>query len=300
MVDHAPVLRVLDHPLPERVRRLAARPARAHDPLAPLALGEVVGGGHREDHGDLVLVGLGGHGQRDVGEGLAPDEVDLVALDVLAQLVEGHLGPALAVLDDQLQLAPAELVAVLLEVHLHPVDHVLADLGGGTRERGHEAELDGLLRPGRELSAEGEHRDAQRHCQRDLPHRSVLLATPRWPRRGLDVFNRWPRAPVPGCPEGRPRGPEHGLHVGVTGCMPGSGRRSAVPWRSGGSGRRNASIIRRHPRKSSKPRARAASAVVILAEWPKAFDALRAMSPWLIASDLMESNAPARLFAALE
>src|SRR5207248_2774521 len=52
---HPLVAEVVVDPFAERVRRLRARPARAHDPRAALALREVIGGHDRMDGRDLLL-----------------------------------------------------------------------------------------------------------------------------------------------------------------------------------------------------------------------------------------------------
>ena len=127
--------------LAEGMVGLARRPAGAHHPLGGLALGEVVGGDDGIEHRDPVLVDLRRQRVADVGEDAPASDVDLVALDQLAELGQRELGwPWVS--SRSPPPCGRHLVAVLVEPHLKPVGHVLADCGGAAGDRREEADLD--------------------------------------------------------------------------------------------------------------------------------------------------------------
>src|SRR5947207_3157715 len=158
---HPLVAEVVVDPFAERVRRLRARPARAHDPRAALALREVVGGHDRMDSRDLLLVHVGRDRVADRRAHRAEQHVDPLPLDEAPYLGEARGGLALVVLDDELHVPPRELTALLVEEELEAVDHV-PPVGGEEAGLGHhEPDLDRAFL-GRAGADDGERRRRER------------------------------------------------------------------------------------------------------------------------------------------
>ena len=161
------------------MRRLARRPPGADHPAILESLREVVGGGHGDQPRHPVLLDLGCQRVAEVAEEHAGHQVHLVVLDHLAQLAQRHVGPALAVLDDQLHLAARHRGARLVEVHGDAVDHVFSRLRRHAGEIGDEADLDrGRLGRGRPGADEERENGESEHDDPDPEHRRSSRSNP--------------------------------------------------------------------------------------------------------------------------
>ena len=135
-------------PFPERLRRLAGGGARADDRRHPLPLGDLVGAGDGHEHGHAGLAAHLGDGRPLVAAQRADEEVHLLGVHQTPRVVQGIVGVAGGVRDDDAHRPPRHLVALLLPEQLVPAHGVLARLGERPGEGRQEADADLLLRAG--------------------------------------------------------------------------------------------------------------------------------------------------------
>ena len=135
---------VLARPFAERVVRLRARPAGAHDVrvLFEVALREVVGCRDREHVHRLQPVADGRDGVAGGGEQAADQQVHVVLARELLGLAHADRRLAFLVLDDEGHFRAGEVALLLVEIHLEAVLHVLADLREDPGHRREEADFE--------------------------------------------------------------------------------------------------------------------------------------------------------------
>ena len=130
--------------LAEGMIGLAAGVTGADDPPAAQALGEVVSGNDRVNHGNLGRFDVRRQRIARRGKQAAGHDAHAVELDELLCLGEGIGRDAFVIFGDHFDLSAAGLIADLLEVEQHAVQNVAAVLRVGAGKRSQEADANGI------------------------------------------------------------------------------------------------------------------------------------------------------------